>query len=347
MNTKRIGFACKWIDTANQIDGISAKDPARLLSTCTTTLTWLNKQSKVAAHNKLSEIIKHNLHSIHRLVDRVSQLPKTLRMVRLSSEVLPMYTEKTWGQFYKQKEVQEYLIDNFAAVGQLARSADVRLSFHPGQFTVLASDRPCVVQASIEEFEYHARMAEMMGYGKTFQDMKINVHISGKLGPDGIRAIYPKLSNAAQNCITIENEEHKHGLRSVLELSDLVPVVLDLHHHWIHDGAYIQPDSVDVCRIIDSWRGVRPVLHYSQSPEVLLSEQSPTIMPDMQVLLNSGYKRAHLRAHSDYYWNSALNQYAIQFLDRFDIMCESKAKNLASFELYKTLRNTESIQDVV
>ena len=47
-----------------------------------------------------------------------------------------------------------------------------------------------------------------MGYGRTFQDFKINVHISGRQGPAGIKAVLPRLSQEARNCITIENEEN-------------------------------------------------------------------------------------------------------------------------------------------
>jgi hypothetical protein len=58
----------------------------------------------------------------------------------------------------------------------------------------------------------------------------------------------------------------------------------------------------------------------------------------MQTLLESGHKKQKLRAHSDFYWNTAVNQWAISFLDQFDIMCESKAKNLASRALYEEAR---------
>jgi len=34
-------------------------------------------------------------------------------------------------------------------------------------------------------------------------------------------------------------------------------------------------------------------------------------------------------------WNRAVNDWALQFLDYADIMVESKAKNLASIDLYK------------
>ena len=55
--------------------------------------------------------------------------------------------------------------------------------------------------------------------------------------------------------------------------------------------------------------------------------------PALDALITEGYKKQKLRAHSDYYWNTAVNEWALQFLGTHDIMCESKAKNLASFEL--------------
>ena len=56
-------------------------------------------------------------------------------------------------------------------------------------------------------------------------------------------------------------------------------------------------------------------------------------MPDMPALLEAGYKKAKLRAHSDYYPNEKVNAYALSFLQYADIMCESKMKNLASIKL--------------
>jgi hypothetical protein len=51
--------------------------------------------------------------------------------------------------------------------------------------------------------------------------------------------------------------------------------------------------------------------------------------------MESGHKKGKLRAHSDFYWNTAVNEWALSFLDTHDIMCESKGKNLASFALHK------------
>jgi UV DNA damage endonuclease len=332
---KRIGFACKWIDRPDQVDSIKPKDDCKQYNTGSTTVAWLNRQTREVAEQKLWDLMVQNIESTRKLVERVGELDDSLRMVRISSDILPVYTESSWSYYWRLPEVVQYLESNFRTVGDLARSRNVRLSFHPGQFTVLASDSEAIVARSIEEFEYHASMARYMGYGKTFQDFKINVHISGRQGPEGIRKAYTKLSPEARNCITIENEENSWGLNDCLTISDLVPIVLDIHHHWIREGEYISPDDHRVKRVVDSWRGVRPTCHYSVSREDYLVDHSLADRPNMALLLESGHKKQKLRAHSDFYWNENSNDWALTFLDQFDIMCESKGKNLASFKLYE------------
>jgi UV DNA damage repair endonuclease len=144
---------------------------------------------------------------------------------------------------------------------------------------------------------------------------------------------YKRLSPEARNCITIENEENSWGLDDCLSISDVVPIVLDIHHHWIREGEYISPTNNRVKRVVDSWRGVRPTCHYSVSREDILVDHVTDIMPNHSVLLEAGHKKQKLRAHSNFYWNTAVNEWALSFLNTHDIMCESKAKNLASFDL--------------
>jgi len=333
--TKRIGFACKWIDHAEQVDGIDAKDDAKKYNTGSTTISWLNRQTKDVAEQKLWDLMVQNIEAVRKLVERVGNLDPHLRMVRIGSDILPAYTHADWSYFWLRRDVVDYLESQYVVVGNIARANDVRLSFHPGQFTVLASNNEGIVQKSIEEFEYHADLARYMGYGKTFQDLKINVHISGREGPEGIRRAYKRLSTEARNCITIENEENSWGLDDCLTLSDILPIVLDVHHNWIREGEYIDPSDDRVKRVIDSWRGRRPTMHYSVSREDILTDFSTTDRPELESLLESGYKKQKLRAHSDFYWNTAVNKWALSFLDQFDIMAESKGKNLASFALHE------------
>jgi len=338
--TKKIGFACKWIDHPGQVDGIKPKDDCKKYNTGATTVAWLNRQSPAVAEQKLWDLMVQNIEATRLLVERVGNLDETLRMVRLSSDILPCYTEPTWFYYWRQGDVQRYCETHFAEIGRLARSNGTRLSFHPGQYCVLASDRPDVVNKSIEEFEYHATMAAWMGYGLSFQDFKINVHIAGRAGPEGIRTAYNRLSPEARNTITIENEEIGYGLDDCLTLSNCLPIVLDIHHHWIKSGGeYISPSDSRVRMVVESWRGVRPAMHYSVSREDCLVGHDSFVRPDYASLLNLGFNRQRLRAHSDFYWNQDCNNWALSFNEQFDIMCESKAKNLASRQLYNQSLN--------
>ena len=80
-------------------------------------------------------------------------------------------------------------------------------------------------------------------------------------------------------------------------------------------------------RVQDSWRGVRSVMHYSREKIYLLIVQQ--VSQNFGKLLEQGYKKAKLRAHSDYYWNDAVNEWAWTFTDDFDIMCESQSKKIS------------------
>jgi UV DNA damage repair endonuclease len=329
----RIGFACKWLTHEDEVAG---KRPAATdHNTRSTTVAWLNRQTKDVAVAKLWELIEHNIAATKRLVERVGLYDLERRMVRIGSDILPMYTQPDWSWFYQQPDVRAYAETHFAEVGRVARAFDVRLSFHPGQYCVLASDNDNIVERSIEEFEYHVDMARWMGYGGAWHDhgFKINVHLSGRGGPAKFLHSLGRLTPEARNLITIENDEMTYGLDYTFIVAEHCALVLDIHHHWVKTGEYVAPNDARVARVVESWRGSRPVLHYSVSRADILVDHDTNIRPDLDRLLAQGFKKQQLRAHSDFYWNHDVNQWALSFRDQFDIMCESKAKNLARDQL--------------
>lgn len=334
MDNKRIGYACKYVHYDQSLPKKAIEMAQRPFNTRSTTATWLDRQSHAEAVQRVYEIIEHNLSSVQRQLEFLAPRPQIYRMMRIGSDLLPFYTHSKWRSIYQNRDLIEFISNRFERIGQYARTNDIRLSFHPGQFTVLASNNPEIVERSIDEFEYHVDMIRWMGYGRSFQDFKCNVHIGGRLGPDGIRAVYPRLSAEARNTITLENDEMSWGLSSVLATADIIPVVLDIHHHWVRNGEYIQPNDERVQRVIESWRGVRPVIHYSYSrSEHLPVDFDHTELPNLEDLLSKGYRKQKLRAHSDWYPNNVANGWALGFLEDFDIMCESKMKNLARDQL--------------
>jgi len=337
MNTlQRIGFCCKWLNDPSECGGMKVNAVDRDLNGRSTTMRWLREHPEDADQRQW-DIMNHNAAAAVKLIERVATLPAERRMVRLGSEMLQGYTEPNWIAWWQRREVQDHCEKIFAPIGETARRLDVRLSFHPGQFCVLASEADEIVERSILEFEYHADMARWMGYGATWHDhgFKINVHLSGKGGPDKFLKTLGRLTPEARNLITIENDEISNGLDITLGVAEHVALVLDIHHHWINTGEYITAEDPRAQRVVDSWRGVRPSLHYSVSREDLLVDHDPNVRPDLQQLLGLGYKKQKLRAHSDFMWNRASNDWALSFSDRFDIQVEAKGKNLASGQLYQ------------
>ena len=337
--TRRIGFCCQWFHHDRTLKKKQLEEIERPMNTRSTTVRWLNEH-KDEAEAKLDFVFKHNIEGIKNLILKVSTLPKSRRMCRISSPILPVATQADWRYYWDKPEIIKYCEKHFAEAGDLARKHDVKVSFHPGQFTVLASDNPDIVERSIDEFEYHVNMARWMGFGKSFQDgCKVNVHISGRQGPEGIIKAIPRLSPEARNLITIENDEMGWGLESSLELEKHCALVLDIHHHWVRTGEYIQANDDRVKRVIDSWRGVRPTMHYSYSRDEWLAPAYPDGkmhegIHDMQKLLDKGCKKQKLRAHSDMLPNPAVNEWALTFLPELDIQVEAKNKNLAAEQLH-------------
>ena len=82
----RIGFACKWIDKPNQVNGINAKDDAKQYTTGGTTVSWLNRQKKEIAEQKLWDLMINNIKSVERLIKRVGEQNELYRFVRIISD---------------------------------------------------------------------------------------------------------------------------------------------------------------------------------------------------------------------------------------------------------------------
>lgn len=338
----RIGFACLYVHP-DQDDKKLARQIEAAHNQTTTTAKWCRINPDLV-EERVWTMVQHNLQALSNVVDLLSRQPLSLRMFRIGSGVLPLYTHQDVKHVYQDTELSRFIEQRLAYIGAKARLYDIKLSFHPGQYCVLASDRDDVVQNSIEEFEYHAHIIRLLGYGKSKLDFKCNVHLSGRGGARQFRKTYSQLSPEARNSITLENDEYTSCLDDVLELADLVGIVLDVHHYWIHQGQYIHKNDPRLSQIVDSWHNVRPTIHYSYSRQDYVSS-SLHRRPDIDHLIAEGYGKNLLRAHSDVFPNPAANNYVLELAhNRFDIMCECKAKNIGSVQLYQQAVKTNLLK---
>jgi UV DNA damage endonuclease len=324
----RLGFCCKFIPDDRDAE------TARHMNVTTVTMSYLGRLDPKRAYDKLLAVVTHNLDAIRRQIEYVAARPIIERVHRLSSQMLPGFTHPTCKEYYNDRDLRQLIETSLSRAGEIARRNGVRLSMHPSQFCVIASSSEAASTNGIEEFEYHAELMALLGYGRGWHPdgAHINIHAGARgIGADGFRAGLARLSTTARNLITVENDEVSYAVDDLLPLADDLPIVLDLHHHWVASrGEYIEPDDPRLDRIVASWRGVRPVSHISISREDLLADHDLQVRPDFATLVARGIKPKDLRAHSDLMWNEAVNDLVAGHLAWTDFEVEAKLKNLAS-----------------
>ncbi|GJE58211.1 UV damage endonuclease UvsE [Methylobacterium trifolii] len=333
----RLGFCCKFV--LDEPEGThktlkAAAEAALAMNLTSVTMAHLGRLGPAARQAKLTGIVTHNLAALGRQIEWVGARPPLERLLRIASNVLPGYTHPVARAAYADASLKDAIETGLAAIGARARTLGVRLSFHPGPFCLLASRNPDALANGIAELDYHAELMDLMGYGGGWHPhgAHINIHVGARdPGVAGFRETLPRVSRIARDLVTVENDENSFGIDAVLMLAETVPVVLDLHHHWVESGGtYMEPDDPRIARIRQSWRGVRPVAHISVSREAVMADCDAGALPDFQALRAAGHSWRDLAAHSDGMWNRAVNDLVARHLAWADFEIEAKAKNLAS-----------------
>jgi len=327
----RIAWCCKWIPPGGE-DPV-AEDAMNFRST---TATALAKLAPAEATARLLQLVRPNLAALHAQIGYAAARPPIERALRIGSNILPLYTHPAARPRYDEPALREVVEGGLAAAGRLAKRSGVRLSTHPGQFTVLATVNEAARRNAIEEIEYHTEVMRLMGVAGGWHPDGAHINIHGGAREPGIvsfREGFAMLSEDARGLLTVENDEVSYGLEDLLPLADALPIVLDIHHHWIHSkGEHIRPDDPRVARVAGSWRGTRPVGHASLPRAELLAQidADGDGMPDFASLVGAGVSTRDLRSHSDLMTGKAQLDWVASHLSWADLEIEAKHKNLAT-----------------
>src|SRR3954471_21000504 len=101
-----------------------------------------------------------------------------IRMYRLSSSTVPYGTHPDLPQFDYRRQIGD-CEEALAALGAKARSFGLRLSTHPGQYTVLNSPDETIAAKAMADLEQDALLHDALGQGP---EAVVVIHVGGAYG---------------------------------------------------------------------------------------------------------------------------------------------------------------------
>ena len=263
---------------------------------------------------RIRELIRENLTALDRVITFLAR--HQILLYRISSNLIPFASHPSnalewWKEFAPQ----------LSAIGRRFRALGVRVSTHPGQFTVLNSPTPAIVKAAVSEIEYHARLLDAIGADFS---AKIVLHVGGlyagseTVAMDRFCAVASDLPDEVRRRLVVENDDRLFDAEEALSVARRlsVPVVFD----WLHHNA--NPSRAPLAEVLPAifatWRPE------DGRPKVHLSSQAAYGPPG---------------AHADYVdLADALAFFELIPPRPFDCMLEAKQKDRALLKLRAALR---------
>lgn len=240
----RIGYACSNLSlrpTAARTFKLSSYSDARLIETVEENLTALESY---LAWNAAHDIF----------------------FFRISSDTIPFASHPVMTVDW-----QWHFAGRLAAIGAFVTAHHMRIGVHPGQYTLLNSDRPDVIERSIAELVYHADLLDRMGLDHTH---KIQIHVGGVYGNKASASTrfietYARLPEPVRQRLVIENDERQYNLADAIRIHEAtgIPVLLDvLHHRLFNEGESL---AVALDLALPTWSGHGPPMidYSSQHPD--------------------------------------------------------------------------------
>jgi UV DNA damage endonuclease len=279
--------------------------------------------------------LERSIELLHGVFDHLERIG--VRMYRMSSNVIPYGTHPDLPQFDYRRQL-ESCADALAALGARAGHLGLRLSTHPGQYTVINGPEPGLRDRPLAELESHAALLDALGCRP---DATVVVHVGGLYGDRPVAldrwcAAWERLSDGAKARIGLENDERLFGIGDVLDIARRtgVRVVYDHHHARINPTPALPPRDA-IAAAFATWpAGVRPKVHLS-SPRAAVDwvrrpvpgtrrSRDVAVLPDLA-------PHADLVSPFDFVELMGLVPAPV------DVMLEAKAKDLALLWLRRQL----------
>ena len=191
---------------------------------------------------------------------------------RISSDLFPLITYRaanlSLNDLPQYDEIQQEILN----IKQTLQETNVRVSCHPSEFNVLASNNQDAVDRTITELNFYSNFLDSIGCAADYNS-PMNLHINNRQGSNDevvqrFICNFNRLNNNCRNRIVIENDD-KLNCWSVKQLIEdfypktNIPITFDYLHHACHSDGWTEEQAIQAC--YNTWQGFRPLFHYSES----------------------------------------------------------------------------------
>jgi UV DNA damage endonuclease len=255
-----------------------------------------------------------------------------IHVYRMSSSTVPYGTHPDLPDLDYRRQIDE-CADELAALGAKAGALGLRLSTHPGQYTVLSSPDDQLVRKSSLDLEQDALLLDALGQGP---EGAVVVHVGGAYGNkpaalDRWARAFERLSESARARVSVEHDERVFDVEDVLELHRRtgVRVVFDLHHHRCNPARGLPAVEEALAAAYRTWpAGARPKAHLS-SPRTELRRLERAARENGNRRKAVALEPPLLDQHADFVTPWDLAELVAAAPGPLDVVVEAKAKDLA------------------
>lgn len=232
---------------------------------------------KNAGPDHLLALIQYNLEALEKLIEY--NIAQGILLFRISSDLIPfgssLAMDLPWREVNRAR---------LARIGALINDSGMRVSMHPGQYTVLNSPDEGVVQRAVADLAYHTGVLDGLGVGS---QGKIILHLGGVYG-DKASAIqrfierYQELDPAIKRRLVLENDDRLFNIEDILQAqaSGGFPVVYDNLHNAVNPSGQSLADRDWIKLARSTWKpedGPQKIHYSQQSPAKRIGAHSQSI----------------------------------------------------------------------
>lgn len=263
---------------------------------------------------RLASVARANLNNTVRLLWH--NIAENIKLYRFSSQLIPLGNHPLGKVF----NFEEELAEEFKKIAKIIKDNNLKVSTHPGQYTVINTNKEKTFQNSIKDLEYHDKVLRAMNLDN---NAVMVTHIGGVYG-DKEKSLkrfinnFKLLPKSIQNRLVIENDDTSYSIADVLAICQQIkrPMVLDVHHHNCYNQGENLVEYLE--EIFKTWSNLDrpPKVHFS-SPR---NQKNPSSHADY---INSNDFIDFINLYGDY---------------KFDVMIEAKKQDKAVLKLRKELQ---------